>query len=154
MRVSLNVNRVERLGKAMVIGACAAAMGPLSLASAQAQAPQIIVRCVAPLVLSEDGTDCVRPAVAPKTPDRLTAFAIKAGDGSILGLFRKIGSDTWMGPSLDSGDDVAWLETDADSSSLVLYTEVPRIRTLVVYDDATVSSSGLPGGSVVYESAY
>ena len=145
---------LDRLEKAMVLAACTALAGLLAPAFVPAKAQQIILRCTPPLVANADGTDCVRPAVQAKTPDRLTAFSIRVPDGRHLGLFRKTGNKSWVGPSLDSNAMVQWSEEDADSLSLVLYTETPRIRTMTVYGDDSVSSSGLPGGSVLGDRAY
>ena len=153
--MAIAIGPMNRLGGAL--GLIAATAG-LSLTSAsptlaQMQLPNMVVQCVAPLVLSKDGTACVRPAEPTRTPDHLTAFSIRAGDGRILGLFSKTGGNTWTGPSLDGGAIVQW-SASSDSRELVLYTENPKIRTLLVEDDRTVNSSGLPKGSVLYESVY
>lgn len=90
---------------------------------------------------------------AQTTPDHLVSFDIVV-NGTSVGSFRKTGADVWQGPSLDSGEIVTWSQEDADALSLVLYTETPRIRTLSVYSDDTVSSSGLPSGATISRAAY
>jgi len=152
--LSMNIIRLERLGKATLIAACAAMIGSLSLLPQPAQSQRIILKCTPPLVANSDGTDCVRPAVQEKTPDRLTAFSIRTTDGRHLGLYRKTSKTTWVGPSLDSDEVTEWTETGADKGSLVLYTETPRVRTMQVYGDDSVASSGLPNGSVLGDRAY
>jgi hypothetical protein len=148
----MNKNQTNNLARAALSVAFLLAANAGTLTSAYAQ--QILLTCTPPLVANSDGTDCVRPAAQQKTPDRLTAFSIRAGDGRHLGLYVKTGSNTWTGPSLDSNVTVQWSQEDAGSASLVLYTETPRIRTLIVHDNDDVSSSGLPGGSVLGERAY
>jgi hypothetical protein len=148
----MNKNHTNNLARAALSVAFLLAGNAGTLTSANAQ--QILLTCTPPLVANSDGTDCVRPAAQQKTPDRLTAFSIRAGDGRHLGLYVKTGSNTWTGPSLDSNVTVQWSQEDAGSASLVLYTETPRIRTLIVHDNDDVSSSGLPGGSVLGERAY
>lgn len=148
----MNKNHTSNLTRAALSVAFLLAGNAGTLTSANAQ--QILLTCTPPLVANSDGTDCVRPAAQKNTPDRLTAFSIRAGDGRHLGLYVKIGSKTWTGPSLDSDATVQWSQEGADSASLVLYTETPRVRTLIVLDNDDVSSSGLPGGSVLGDRAY
>lgn len=97
-----------------------------------------------------------QPAAATATqttPDHLVSFDVMA-NGALIGSFRKTGADVWQGPSLDSGEIVTWSQEGADALSLVLYTENPRVRTLSVYNDDTVSSSGLPSGTTISRAAY
>ena len=95
------------------------------------------------------------PTAAPAqlTPDNLVSFDVMA-NGARVGSFRKIGTNLWEGPSSDSGRIVQWSQEDADSLSLVVYTEDPRIRTLIVYGDDTVGSAGLPDNATMSRAAY
>lgn len=148
--ISSRIAGLGRLKKAMLIGACAATIG----APAEADSPRIILKCIAPLVPNSDGTDCVRPEAPQKTGDRLTAFSIRTADGRVMGLFRKTGPGTWAGPNLRGSGYVDYTAR-SDSLTLILYTETPQITTVNVYvDTGEVSSSALPPGTVIYESAY
>ncbi len=152
----LTNGRKNRIGRTLglVTALAGIALTSAALAPAQAQTPQIILQCTAPLVANADGTDCVQPDLPAKGPANLTAFSIRAGDGQHIGLFIKTGPKSWVGPSLDGGPDTQWSETAADTGGLVLYTEIPRIRTLIVYAGGRVASSGLPGGSVLGDRQY
>ena len=86
-------------------------------------------------------------AAAQITPDRLASFVIQTNAGALP--FQRTGPSTWEGTSPDSGEIVQWSQEDADSLSLVLYTENPRIRTLTVYSDDTASCSCFSDGIVV-----
>lgn len=99
-----------------------------------------------------DAAAAAAAAAAPQTtPDRLSSFVLATGGAQLN--FRRTGPTTWEGPSPDNGQVVQWSQEDADSASLVLYTETPRIRTMTVYDDDTASCSCFSGGSAVVTGA-
>lgn len=133
--------------------ALALVAGFSGLLSGPAQAQQIILRCTPPLVATSDGTDCVRPAAQQKTPDRLTAFAIRKPTGQQVGLFIKTGNNTWVGPSLHGGGNIQWT-AGKGSGGLVLYTKTSRNTSIAIHADGSVFSSYLPVGSVLGDRAY
>ncbi|WP_346907845.1 hypothetical protein [uncultured Roseibium sp.] len=135
------------------VAAVALVAGFSGLLSGPAQAQQIILRCTPPLVANSDGTDCVRPAAQQKKPGGLTAFAIRKPNGQQVGLYRKTGNNTWVGPIPNGGGVVQW-SARSDSRSLLLYRKVPTKITIGVYDDGSVVAPGLPVGSVLGDRAY
>lgn len=63
--------RIEKVALTIVFALVASIIALVS-SNAHAQAPQIVLQCVAPLVPNSDGSDCVRPAEAAKTCPRPT----------------------------------------------------------------------------------
>jgi len=69
-----NTDLSKRIEKVVLTTALALVAGIAAVISsnAQAQAPRILLQCVAPLVPNSDGSDCVRPTEAAKTCPRPT----------------------------------------------------------------------------------
>ena len=97
------------------------------------------------------GTAFLARSVSGQT---LRAFSIQAPDGRELTGYRRISPDLWSGPHPETGQVVTWSARTSDLS-LTLYTEQPRITTMVIYVDTnTVASSALNGDGVLSYSEY
>lgn len=84
------------------------------------------------------------PASALNDGTRLTEFDIVKGtNGQLIGTYRRNADGTWSGPEPTNGEPRQW-GANVTAASVVLYTDGPPIRTIVVYPGTDeVSSSGL-----------
>ena len=129
----------------------------LALAACNSGTSHEAERAAAAAAIAQNQADAAAASAAVAVPqttmDHLVSFDILTGSGATLAGYRKTGDSTWEGPHPDSGQIVQW-SGRADAGSVVLYTDGPPIRTVTVYADDSVSSSGLPTGGSISRAVY